>query len=292
MHRDIKPSNLLIRDRDGLVKLADMGAGTRDRGRQRVGDHESRDYGRDRRLYGSGAGSGQQAGRHAQRYLFAGLHVVPPAGGKAPYPDGDLMNKLRAHAMQPVPDPRDWNDNVPAGIVAVLQRMMAKKADDRYQTPKELLADLNSPALLRSNFSADQLSLLAASHAGGPAVDDDEPEVAESSPAPSKSKKSKTPAPASKSSSGPRPQVEREEPEEEDDAPSTPSKFKKLKPTAESPSGKRPANRESLPPRGSADPSPETSSSGKKAKTERVLPGRIDQPLLSELRRLRWIPIP
>lgn len=282
VHRDIKPSNLLIRDRDGLVKLADMGLARvieddNESGITKAGttvgtvDYMAPEQARDSKL----------ADTRSDIYSL-GCTWYHLLAGKAPYPDGDLMNKLRAHAMQPVPDPRDWNDNVPAGIVAVLQRMMAKKADDRYQTPKELLADLNSPALLRSNFSADQLSLLAASHAGGPAVDDDEPEVAESSPAPSKSKKSKTPAPASKSSSGPRPQVEREEPEEEEDAPSTPSKFKKLKPTTESSSGKRPANRESLPPRGSADPAPETSSSGKKAKTERVLPGRIDQPLLSE----------
>jgi serine/threonine-protein kinase len=282
VHRDIKPSNLLIRDRDGLVKLADMGLARvieddNESGITKAGttvgtvDYMAPEQARDSKL----------ADSRSDIYSL-GCTWYHLLAGKAPFPDGDLMNKLRAHAMQPVPDPRDWNDNIPAGIVAVIQRMMAKKADDRYQTPKELLADLNSPALLRSNFSADQLSLLASSHAGGSAVDDDDPEADDSSPVPSKSKKSKSPAPVSKSGSQARPHVEREEPEPEDDSPATPSKFKKSKPTPESASGKRLATRDTLPPRGSADTAPEPSGSGKKAKSERVLPGRIDQPLLSE----------
>lgn len=316
VHRDIKPSNLLIRERDGLVKLADMGLARvieddGESGITKAGttvgtvDYMSPEQARD----------SKQADTRSDIYSLGctWYHLV---AGKAPFPDGDLMNKLRAHAMQPVPDPRDWNDNIPAGLVAVIQRMMAKKPDDRYQTPKELLADLNSPALLRSNFSADQLSLLAASHTGSPAAEDDEDDFSaspatgkrkpptlsptsapqarvhvereepepedDSTSTPSKLKKPKTPAPAAKSSPQARLQVEREEPDLEDDSPATPSKFKKSK-TPDKSTGKRPAVRESLPPRATSEAAtPETDGGGRKAKTERVLPGRIDEPLLSE----------
>ena len=165
VHRDIKPSNVMIRERDGVAKLADLGlariieddmessitkAGTT------VGtvDYMSPEQGRD-----------SKAADIRSDIYSLGCTWYHLLAGKAPYPDGDLMNKLRAHALQPVPDPRAWNENVPAGLVAVLQRMMAKKPEDRYQTPAQLLEDLHSPSLLRSDFSAQQLLMLGANHA-------------------------------------------------------------------------------------------------------------------------------
>jgi tetratricopeptide (TPR) repeat protein len=44
------------------------------------------------------------------------------------------------------PDVRSFNSEVPAGLWAVLQRMLAKDSDDRYQTPAELLAALREQA--------------------------------------------------------------------------------------------------------------------------------------------------
>lgn len=282
VHRDIKPSNLLIRDRDGLVKLADMGLARvieddGESGITKAGttvgtvDYMSPEQARD----------SKQADTRSDIYSL-GCTWYHLLAGKAPFPDGDLMNKLRAHAMQPVPDPRDWNDSIPAGIVAVIQRMMAKKPDDRYQNPKQLLADLNSPALLRSGLSADLLSMLGASHAAEPDDESDDEEV--EAPSNTKTAKRKSPGTAPGKSGGPsRVRVEREEPEPEDDAPSPSPKFKKNK-TPDKSTGKRPAGREALPPRAAAEPaSAETDGGGgKKTKSERVLPGRIDQPLLSE----------
>ena len=278
VHRDIKPSNLLIRERDGLVKLADMGLARvieddGESGITKAGttvgtvDYMSPEQARD----------SKQADTRSDIYSL-GCTWYHLLAGKAPYPDGDLMNKLRAHALQPVPDPRDWNDNVPAGLVAVIQRMMAKKADDRYQTPKELLADLNSPALLRSNFSADQLSLLAASHTGSPA---DEADSDVESPAAASSTAKRKPSPPTSKTAPGRSQVEREEPEPEDDSPSAPSKFKKSK-SQDKPAAKRPTARETLPPRAATEAAAVEAEGGKKSKPQRVLPGRIDQPLLSE----------
>jgi hypothetical protein len=40
--------------------------------------------------------------------------------------------------------------------------MMAKQAKDRYQTPAELLEDLNNPGIARSGLNADVLAALAA----------------------------------------------------------------------------------------------------------------------------------
>ena len=87
--------------------------------------------------------------------------------GKPPFPDGDLTNKLRAHAQSPPPDPRASGADVPPGVVAVLQRLMAKKPEDRYQSASDLLADLERPGLTRRTVTSDDLRALAEDEGDG-----------------------------------------------------------------------------------------------------------------------------
>jgi serine/threonine-protein kinase len=80
--------------------------------------------------------------------------------GRAPYPSGSVTNKLTAHVSSPIPDPRDINPQIPESLVAVLHRMMAKKQEDRYQSPAELLGDLNDPTLFQTADPAKLLAIL------------------------------------------------------------------------------------------------------------------------------------
>ena len=275
VHRDIKPSNLMIRERDGMVKLADMGLARiiEDDGESAITkagttvgtvDYMSPEQGRD-----------SKAADIRSDIYSLGCTWYHLLAGKAPYPDGDLLNKLRAHALQPVPDPRIWNENVPTGVVAVLQRMMAKKPEERYQTPAQLMADLNSPTLLRGDFSADQLQLLGESHSG-PETSGAASEV-DDSESPKGPRRRPVPPKPGRVGSSPSARAERAdfEEEDEDNTSSAPQKFKSK--------SRKPAGRESLPARAPVlDPASAETDSGKRPKTERALPGRIDKPLLSE----------
>ncbi len=58
--------------------------------------------------------------------------------GQAPYPDGTLMQKILQH-NQAAPKPiESFRNNVPEGVLAIVKRMIAKKPEDRYQTPASL----------------------------------------------------------------------------------------------------------------------------------------------------------
>lgn len=62
--------------------------------------------------------------------------------GKPPFPDGATPDKLAAHqTKEPVPLEKAKPD-VPPKLPQVVRRMMAKKPEDRYQTPAELANDL------------------------------------------------------------------------------------------------------------------------------------------------------
>lgn len=159
VHRDIKPSNLLIR-RDGVVKLTDLGLArsiddTLETNITRAGttvgtvDYMAPEQARNSKL----------ADIRSDLYSL-GCTWYQMLTGTPPYPEGSVTNKLQAHAIKPVPDPRDKNPQVPEGLTAVMRRMMAKKPEDRYQTPEELLdelahATLTNAAISREIFADD-----------------------------------------------------------------------------------------------------------------------------------------
>ena len=153
VHRDIKPANLLI-DRDGNVKLADMGlarsvAETEEAGITRAGttvgtvDYMSPEQARD----------SKSADCRSDMYSLAATwyHMLV---GKPLFPDGDLLNKITAHATVDPPDPRDVRPNIPESVVQIMHRMLEKKPARRYQTPSELIHDLEHGFSASSSDSA------------------------------------------------------------------------------------------------------------------------------------------
>ena len=152
VHRDIKPSNLLLRH-DGTVKVTDLGLArsiddTLETNITRAGTTVGTvDY-----MAPEQARSSKAADVRSDIYSL-GCTWYQMLTGEPPYSEGSMTNKLQAHAIKPLPDPREINDKVPEGLFAVLQRMTAKKPEDRYQTPQELLDDLNNSKLTKAAFS-------------------------------------------------------------------------------------------------------------------------------------------
>lgn len=65
--------------------------------------------------------------------------------GKCPFEDtGSLVQVMFAHCNADPPDPRKVRATVPAACAAIVQRSMATKPDDRYQSMDEMRADLEA----------------------------------------------------------------------------------------------------------------------------------------------------
>ncbi|MDB5337060.1 MAG: pknB 33, partial [Planctomycetaceae bacterium] len=159
VHRDIKPANLLVR-RDGVVKLADMGLAravdeSTETGITRAGTTVGTvDY-----MSPEQARNSKSADVRSDMYSLGctWFHMLT---GAPPFAEGSLTNKLNAHANRTPPDARDKNEAVPEGVVAVMQRMMAKDPDDRYQTPLELIRDLEGALVNKDAVSRKILEAL------------------------------------------------------------------------------------------------------------------------------------
>ena len=159
VHRDIKPSNLMI-DEEGTVKLADMGLA------RSLNEEESSSITRDGTTVGTvdymspeQARDSKAADGRSDLYSLGAtwFHMLC---GHPPFPEGDLLNKITAHAKNEPPDPRDINPDVPDAIAAIIFRMLEKRPEDRYQTPQDLIDDLDNANLDQRELSMDLLAAL------------------------------------------------------------------------------------------------------------------------------------
>jgi WD40 repeat protein/serine/threonine protein kinase len=64
--------------------------------------------------------------------------------GKTPFSEGSVLEKIKAHTEADAQPLSEFRDDVPEEVEAVLNKMMAKDPEERYQTPREVAEALNS----------------------------------------------------------------------------------------------------------------------------------------------------
>ena len=135
IHRDVKPANLLV-DSKGTVKILDLGLARF----TAEDDQASLTVAYDENVLGTAdyLAPEQAIDSHAvdARADIYGLGCTFYflLTGHPPFPEGTLPQRLMAHQKDPPPDIQKERPDVPAELVAICMRMMAKKAADRFQS--------------------------------------------------------------------------------------------------------------------------------------------------------------
>jgi serine/threonine protein kinase len=143
VHRDIKPSNLLI-DREGYIKVLDMGLArffdTRtDNLTERFDSHAvigTADF-----ISPEQALNSHEVDSRADIYSL-GCTFYYLLSGRAPFHDANITQKLLMHQVrEPVPI-EETVPGIDPDLADVVRKMMAKRPEDRYQTPGDVVAAL------------------------------------------------------------------------------------------------------------------------------------------------------
>jgi serine/threonine protein kinase len=142
IHRDIKPANIMILQ-DGTIKVMDFGLSRRTtdlsmatQAGEIVGTIA---YLAPERFLGKPA--------DARSDLYSvGIVMYEIFTGDLPFKgeNDDLVSVIFAHANEPPVPPRVRNRNIPPALETIILKLLEKDPDRRYQTAKEVSADLRA----------------------------------------------------------------------------------------------------------------------------------------------------
>jgi serine/threonine protein kinase len=81
--------------------------------------------------------------------------------GQLPYPGGTIAHKLMAHCTAKPRPIREFRADVPAELIAILDKMMARKPEKRYATPADVALAVAQLPLLGGDVVALDTIVLA-----------------------------------------------------------------------------------------------------------------------------------
>lgn len=141
IHKDLSPANVLVDPESGAVKIAGLGLATR----------LSREVSDARGEIVAGSLpyiSPEQTGRmnravDSRSDLYAlGVVFFEMLTARRPFEGRDVLEWVHCHVARPAPSPRAFVPLVPEQLAAITQKLLAKRAEDRYQTASGLVEDL------------------------------------------------------------------------------------------------------------------------------------------------------
>lgn len=146
VHRDIKPANLLLTAGGNTIKILDMGLARLDE--SGADDDKSSTMTREGTFMGTPDYIAPEQALESHTVdirgdLYSlGCTFYYLLSGRVPFPTGTLLQKLNKHQFEEPQPVEQRRPELPAVLAVVVRKLMAKKPEDRYQTPAELAAVL------------------------------------------------------------------------------------------------------------------------------------------------------
>jgi len=142
IHKDINPGNIVFNPNTGVVKIIDFGIATRF-------SRTNPTFKSLHLLEGTPAYlSPEQTGRMNRMldcrtdFYSLGVTFYELLMGQLPFPTKDLLELVHCHIARPPIPPHELNSTIPHPVSDLILKLMAKNAEDRYQSAWGIKADL------------------------------------------------------------------------------------------------------------------------------------------------------
>jgi len=142
IHRDVKPKNIMINN-NGMIKLADMGLARATTDIEAAQSEAGKAYGTPYYIAPEQIRGKIDIDGRADIYGL-GATLYHMLTGRVPFMAEDSADVMRKHLKEKLIPPDHINTSLSAGVSEVIEIMMAKKKEDRYNDIEELLVDLNA----------------------------------------------------------------------------------------------------------------------------------------------------
>jgi serine/threonine protein kinase len=144
VHRDIKPGNLMLANKGSIIKILDMGLVRLESPSEAVSNGITQvgtvvgtpDY-----LAPEQAKDSRTVDIRADLYSL-GCSLYYLLVGQPPFKAQSLPEVLLKHQTEPPPAVEVYRPDVPMGVQTIIRKLLAKRPEERYQTPAELAAAL------------------------------------------------------------------------------------------------------------------------------------------------------
>ena len=143
IHRDVKPGNMMV-TRDGSLKLLDLGLAAFAQSSQRDNPNAKKISGTPEYMPPEQF-QGLKLGESVDVYAL-GCTLIFLLTGSAPYAGKSVSALMRAHATAPIPRLQGLSVAAPAGLQDLIDRMLAKRVEDRYASMEQVIDAIDAIA--------------------------------------------------------------------------------------------------------------------------------------------------
>lgn len=147
IHRDLKPSNMII-NRQGILKIMDFGLAMQVQSTdlistsQEANEPEGPVMGTPRYMAPEQFDGSQELDVRTDIYAI-GIIMFTIFNGNPPFSATDFYQLAAKHRNEPVPEITNRETAIPDELRAIIHRALAKKPEDRFQSVRDMLDQLN-----------------------------------------------------------------------------------------------------------------------------------------------------
>ena len=140
IHRDVKPSNVML-DTEGNCLLMDFGLAKVVAGSNQI-TRAGATLGTPSYMSPE-QGRGEKVDGRSDLYAL-GVMLYEMATGRVPFDADTPIGVIFRHIQDPLPPPRTLNPAIPEPVARVIEKALAKRPDDRYQTAGDMVQALRA----------------------------------------------------------------------------------------------------------------------------------------------------